>query len=323
MALPPKVQAQLAHAESLLSPPVAPAPEQGATADGPEAAATPEVNPPVQATPATPAPAQEAPKPQPPQSDASSWEQRYRSLQGVFKSAETKAAKLERDNAQMAERLEALSQEVAKRPAVPEDTKDAELFGADLVDMVKRVAETMFGSAVSTIDTRIASLEARLEGTAQAVSRTAEEVFYDQLSGLVPDYKTINTSQSFLDWLSEVDPVYGAPRQSALDRAAASLDVDRVSKVFMAFKGSRPAAPPKPSDQLNRQVAPASAASAPPPRSDARTVITTSDVQSFYKDLQLGRYVGKEQEARNVEAAINLALAEGRIVDRMPRHTPT
>lgn len=324
MALPPQVQAQLDQAEALLKPIEAPAPAADPVVQEPSAEVTPQEG-------VTPQPTANeenvATKPQsaPVKED---WEQKFKTLTGIHRSFERRVAEAEaiakQANEDRQRLLSLLEQAKAEKPAAAEETtfdpKDAEVFGADLVDMVQRVAKAAFATSASDVIKRLDAVEQRLSATASATSKTAEEVFYDRLRSLVPDYEAVNADEGFLAWLAEEDPVYGMPRQAALTRAANDLDVGRVAKVFTTYKNSVSQPAPAPSARLETQLAPPTAASAAPRQPTQKSFITTAEVQSFYRDVQSGRYVGREKEALAREAAINAALAEGRIVDRVPRH---
>lgn len=303
MALPQQIQQQLDMAESLLQRSNAPA---EAPADAP-----------VEAAPAAPTPTPVETPPAKPAADE--FRQKYLSLQGVHRSFEDKIRAQAGDLARLTADLEASRRSQEKPVPAVANPQDAETFGSDLVEMVQRVAETMFGSAAKQIDTRLSAIEQRLEGTAQVVAKTAEETFYERLTVAVPDYAAINTDEGFLAWLGEEDGISGAPRQNALTAAGQALDASRVAKVFLAFKATQappaPAAPAKPSAsaQLAKQVSPSSAAS-PAPRAPVKNTFTVAEVQSFYRDVQSGKYRGRDAEVAALEASINQALAEGRIV---------
>lgn len=322
MALPAQVQRQLDHAESLLAGAATPVAAQPAAEPVvPVAAEVQQVEQPA-AAPVAPEPTTQV-KP-PPKED---FEHKYKTLQGIHNS-HVKALKDRADAAELrAQQLEERLNEVIRRLDKPEaaekpplDPKDAEVFGADLVEMVRRTAEQMFGQAARRIDDRLKALEQHLQGTNQMVGRTAEQVFLDQLRQAVPDYEAVNANEGFLAWLAEEDPVYGVPRQNALTAAANALDAQRVAKVFLAWKATQqaPEAPPKPSAQLEKQVAPRSAASAPVAQAQ-RQVFTVAEVEAFYRDVAQGKYRGREAEAAQVEAMFNAALSEGRLVTQMPR----
>jgi len=315
MALPPKVQQQLDQAEAVLQHINAPAPANEDVEPSADAA---------QAEPVT----QPEPQPKPPETQQRTPDpqleevvQKYRTLQGIHRSKEEQIRQLEAEKAQLARQLEA-AQKPQEKPADPLDPKDTEVFGEDLVDMVRRVTETLLGSVARRFDERLAALEQRLQGTSETVAKTAEEIFYDRLRELVPDYAELNVDEGFLSWLGEEDPVYGVPRQAALTNAANALDVKRVANVFKAYKATiAPAPAPAPRAQtspLDKQIAPSSGAAAPT-KASGKQVYTVAQVQRFYRDLQSGAYQGREAEAAQLEALFNDALAEGRIVDRIPR----
>lgn len=325
MSLPERIKQQVAEGEAILAAINSP---QGAESTQTEAAVQPTTETQPSPTTAPVAAAPEPAKPVEPAQTAGELEalrKKYLSLQGMHKSYEQRIAQLQSENAQLKVKVEERTKvEVPDKPIT--DPKDAEVFGADMVDMVQRVAEAMFGQAAKSFDDRIAAIESRLEGTSREISRTAEEVFYDRLGTMVPDYEALNEDPGFLTWLGEVDPVYGAPRQAALTAAAGAMDVARVARIFLTYKNlSAPvtvAPTPTASQQLERQVAPPTVNAAPPRQQAGKPLITESEVQAFYNDMRQGKYRGREDEAVRAEAIINAAMAEGRIVQRRPQFTP-
>jgi hypothetical protein len=159
MALPKAIQAQVEQAEATLAAMSQPAPENAppatdlaAAANQPEQVAEPQ---PQAATPPAPAP-------QPDQ-----WEHKYKSLQGRYNSdvpqLQTKVKDLESQLQQAIARLNEAAE--AKKPEEKKpmaDPQDVEAFGADLVDMVQRVAERMFGAAARNIQEQAVRFEQRL-----------------------------------------------------------------------------------------------------------------------------------------------------------------
>lgn len=264
--------------------------------------------------PVAPEPAM-APEPAPPKED---FEQKWRTLQGTFRAQSTKLRALEDELAQM---RHTLAVEKAARiaeqepPAQRVDPKDVETYGADLVEMVGRVAESKFGAVAAQFQERLKAVEEKLEAAAQTASQSVERVFYADLTRLVPDWQTVNEDARWLAWLNETDPVYGARRQDALDNASRAMDAQRVAAVFNAWKAALPRAPaaaPRPS--LESQVAPRAAAPAPIPTAQPGVeIITQREVQMFYQALSKGEFRGREQEAAAMEQRINRAAAEGRI----------
>ena len=123
----------------------------------------------------------------------------------------------------------------------------------------------------------------------------------------------MNASQRWLEWLSETDPVYGLPRQAALDSAFERLDAQRVVAIFKKYKDETKA---KAAPSLESQLTPASVGgSAPAPAAaGSKQLLSQKFVQNFYTDVAKGRYAQKPQEQERIEAEINLAAQEGRIM---------
>jgi len=265
---------------------------------------------------------QATPTPAPAPSD--DWQQKYRSLQGMFaqKTGELQAQNkaYESQLAQMQRQLDAMAQskkqdEVKERTAA--DPSDVEAFGADLVGMVQRYAERVFramseqfSSQAAALNSRVATLEQQVTGVSQLTNNTLEQQFYATLKAFVPDWERVNQDPRWLDWLGETDPVYGASRQAALDAAHQAMDAQRVANVFAAFKATLPA---KANASLANQVAPNGAAAAAPSGPATKQILSAKFVEKFYNDMAKGKYNGREAEAQRIEAEINQAAGEGRI----------
>lgn len=312
--LPKAVQQQVEAAEALLAASNQP--------QSPEAQAEASTTP---AAPQTEPTTAKAPEPAQPQPQDDAWERRYRTLQGLFNS---EVPKLQQQNKELSAKLQdaiARMDKLAEQPAPVQqpvshetDTKDVDDFGSDLVEMVQRQTQRALISIAAKVDSVVANFEARLKaveqqlkGTTQTVAYTAEEVFFNKLAAAVPDWEQINSSDVFLQWLADVDPVYGQPRQAALTAAQSNLDVARVAAVFNAFKGTQPKTS-KAQDALAKQVSPKTAASVAPTPTE-KTVVTQAQIQAFYKDVATGKYRGRDAEVAQFEAVINEAIAEGRV----------
>lgn len=260
-------------------------------------------------------PAEPSPPPPAPPAARDDWEHKYKTLQGVYRSDVVQTR-------QLIDQLAAELKELKRKPAEPPapaakpaaDPKDVETFGADLVEMVQRVAERMFGATVTAYDQRLSQVESTLGALREQVGMSSDQVFWSTFKQLVPDWEQVNASEQFLGWLAETDPVYGQPRQAALDSAQQALDAPRAAAVFNAWKAlQKPAPTPSPRPSLNSQVAPNASASAPVPAPDHRPIVTSKQIEAFYNDVARGRYKGREAEAAAIEAAINKALVEHRV----------
>ena len=184
---------------------------------------------------------------------------------------------------------------------------DIARFGDEMMEMVQRYVT----GAVTSLDARLKALEGTVVGVKQATAETREQQFYALLTSLVPQWQQINADNRWLQWLGVKDEVYGLPRQAALDNAQKQLDAQQVAKVFNAFIASLPAVPVPPS--VESQLAPDTAGNTPPPAPTPAPMFSEKAVTAFYKDQAQGKYVGREAEAREIEAQIDLAVLQGRI----------
>lgn len=304
-----RVQADLQAAEALeaqLQAPTSGAPVVTSVAD---LVAPPAANPPPNEPTQQQAPVEPVAQPAPPKED---FEHKYRVLQGMYSadvaSTKKQLSEMERRFAGVVDELTTLkARETSAAPAPAVDSKDVENFGADLVEMVQRHMDKV----LALVNTRLGTLEQKVNGVTQQTALTQEQQFYATLGTLVPDWKEINVDQRWLAWLAQEDPVYGAPRQAALDVAHQRMDPVRVASVFKAFKDGLPP-PPAPSS-LADQVAPSGAASVVPVATPPKPFLSEKAINDFYRDLGRGFYAGREAEANQIEAEINAAVAEGRV----------
>ena len=265
--------------------------------------------------------------PRPPVNDQA--EQRFRTLQGILtneinplrqelKEALQQNKTLVASVEQLVEQRKAASSEAA----VP-DPKDMETFGADLVAMVRRQASSEIEAAVRTQLTgfvkRLDNLEAGMQTTGKQLTVSAEQAFFDTLASRAPDWRIINADQRFLQWLGEVDLIYGMPRQAALDHASETRSVERTVAIFDAFKASI-APPPSPTPPPPKPPAPqplqdpARSGATPPPSGQTTEIISSDDVTAFYNDVARGKvYRGRDAERVALEQRIDQAIAEGRV----------
>lgn len=311
--LPKAVQQQLDEAEQILSAsppaePVEPAPD--------------EPQPQPQPQPAEPQP---APQPAEPSQDAAYWRARFETLQGKYNAEVPRLAQTLQEQqqalAQMRMAIEAQRQapSATPQPVSLVTEKDDEKFGADLVDLMRRVAreerravEQALGRVEQLIRQVAPQLE-RVKQVEQKVDSTREGQFYSELAREVPDWETVNKDPRWLEWLTEYDPVAGKHRQQSLDEAAAAFDARRVSAMFKLFKATLPAAPtPKAQakSELARQVAPSRSATTSVTPQGEKTYSGAD--YTYWTDYRRIHDTPKEVlEAKLAE--MERALAEGRI----------
>lgn len=318
MALPKAIQAQVDQAEAISQQLAQEAIPQVQSV---ESLIQPANEPAVQPTESAPT---EQPQPATPSVDEA--EQRYRTLKGKYdaevprlshalRERDSQMQDMARQLAELKARLDKAAKPEKERPSA--DPKDVENFGEDLVNMVQRYAEQVFqymsdqiAGKATEFEGRLSALEQQVNGVRQKADTTLETQFYATLSAMVPDWDSINADDKWLAWLAEIDPVYGAPRQAALDAAHQRMDAQRVAAVFNAFKQSRPASPRK---ALENQVAPSGAASVAPVTAPGKPVLSAKSIEQFYNDVSKGKYNARPQERDRLMAEIDQAVAEGRV----------
>lgn len=263
-------------------------------------------------------------EPKPNQVPEETWERKYHVLQGKFD------AEVPRLHQQMRE-MQTQMQQLITEKAVLEATKaaepapvnssiteqDKEAFGPDLIDLIERATE----AKVSTLRAKeadlvneIKELKGKLGDVSERQVVSDKDRFLAGLGQQVPDWEALNVNQGFLEWLNQVDPVYGLPRQTALNNAYENLDVTRVANIFKAYKALLPQAPQqsKANQELQRQVAPTRTRSATAPTDSVnQKIFTQQEIATFYDEWRRGHY--DEEEAARMEKDIHAAITEGRI----------
>lgn len=317
MALPRAIQEQVEAADAL----VAGMTGQTANPDTdpqPPAPAAQEPEPP------TPPVSQEVePKPAPVPEEK--WQHKYLTLKGMYDAEVPRLHAQVRELTQQVQTLIAEAATAKAKPA-PEPTpskslitdKDAEAFGSDLLDLIDRATEqkiAVFRDREAQLVAEVNELRGKLGSVSERQVVSDKDRFLMALSQQVADWEQINTDQGFLTWLAEVDPVYGLPRQAALNSAYEAFDAVRTANIFRQYKATlAPAPQPQQANQeLQRQVAPtrSRASSAPAATADQGRVFTQGEIAQFYEEWRRGLI--DNDEAVRMEREIQAAIVAGRI----------
>lgn len=250
------------------------------------------------------------------------WEQRYRTLKGMYDAdvprlhAQTK--ELNTQVQVLANELETVKTErIEQREKASITDEDREAFGPDLINLIERATEVK----VETLRAREAQLVSKIDELTSQLGNVSErqvvsdkESFLNRLTAKAPAWQTLNTNQGFINWLQEVDPVYGIPRQLALNTAYEAFDDSRVAAIFNTYSNSAAPTPTPASNnqELQRQIAPGrSRSSAPPTDTQNSKVYSENEIAEFYSEWRRGMF--NNDDAVRIENDIHAAIAEGRI----------
>ncbi len=317
------------------TPPAAPKPGETITIADPPAA-TPAPAP-------TPAPAAVTPpgNPEPPPApvtppEEQSWEHKFNSERG--RHAKTKQLL---DSA--VERLTSLEQLVHDMQRAPKVTPPAPTpaptptrlvteqeeneFGQEMLDVMGRRAREIVSPELVELRNTLKSLEQKLNGTAQSITVNARQTMLSKLDSDLPEWRSINNMNEFKAWLALQDPYFGVTRHSALLTAFEQNDTPRVLNFFKGFVSEQaatapaqdpstvlPPVPPTEKPSLETLAAPGRART--PAQSQApaeKQIITTADINAFYKAKAQGAYNGREAEFAALEQELFKAQREGRV----------
>lgn len=258
------------------------------------------------------------------------WQQRYQTLKGKY---EAEVPRLHADVRELKARLDAAvvpkKTVETKTPRVPLVTdKDAETYGSDLVDLIRRQAQQTAADLKDEMEADMRKLEAENEalrnqvtGVTQKQEATVSDRYISSLAALVPDWEAINSDSDFLAWLDVEDPMSGLTRQSYLDNAFKNLDAQRTARLFNAWKaeGKAPPAPVEPSrapqldQELQRQITPGKSKMAPAQDVSSNQIWSTAEIAKFYNDVRAGVYKNAPDDARRIETEIDLAVSTGKV----------
>ncbi len=317
MALPKQVEAQLRELEALekqLTDAQNPAP-----ADPAPNPAEPPQDP--QPAPAEPKPVEPTPTPTEPVVAEEKWEQKYKTLKGMYDAEVPRLHADLRDLKAQVDSLRKASETKPVEPAKPAAAEklvtdaDVEAFGSDLIEVQRKVAREVAAEFRGELDAMRAENEKLREQLTSTGTQVSEASFEQRLYRMVPDFEAVNADPKWIAWLNEVDPLLRAPRSSVAQQAFNRGDAEGVAHYVAMFKKS--VAPVEPTadktTELELQIQPNRSATSTPPTSQKGKVYTNADIEKmFRKATDLG-VKGRVDEAKKLEAEIDAAFMEGRV----------
>jgi hypothetical protein len=317
MALPRQVEAQLRELEALekqLAEGNNPAPAD----PNPQPAEPPQDQ---QTQQAEPKPVEPTPTPTEPVVAEEKWEQKYKTLKGMYDAevprlhADLRDLKAQVDSLRKASETKPV--ELAKPKAAEKLVTDAdvEAFGQDLIEVQRKVAREVAAEFRGELDAMRVENEKLREQLTSTGTQVSEASFEQRLYRMVPDFEVVNADPKWIAWLNEVDPLLRAPRSSVAQQAFNRGDAEGVAHYVSMFKQTIAPVEQKAdkTEELERQLQPNRGATSAPPTSQKGKVYTNADIEKmFRKAADLGTK-GQNDAAKKLEAEIDAAYMEGRV----------
>lgn len=273
-------------------------------------------------------------------SEDDTWEHKFKSLQGRYNVDKSRLrGQIDALSAQVTNLNKVLSTVSAQTPdpgfrqpaaqvkTLITDEERAE-YGDEFVDFASRLAAQEATRVAQPLLQEIESLKKQVGGVGQSLHQNARATLFEDMDEAIPNWREVNVSPEFLDWLALPDAYTGAIRQEILSNAFEQNNFPRVSAFFKGFLAELAATvTPQPSEPENKGipvpkialgdfVAPGrakSAAATPLPAPTEKPFITNSQIAKFYTDVSAGKFKGREQVAHEFEASIFQAVNEGRV----------
>lgn len=307
-------------------------------------------DPPAPAPAAPPAPAAAAPAPapaapvtptgnEPPAPEPNDWEGRYRASEGRLQQArntinqqQTTISGLEGRVASMERIMSTMQTAPAPAPVTPPELRassfvtqeDRETFGEDLLAAARRAAREEFDADRQAMQAEIDNLKKGVGTVTSVVVGNARDKMLGDLDVSLPNWRQQNKDPNFLAWLRLQDPFSGGIRSELLRQAFEANETQRVLAFFKGFLSEEatvaPAAPAAPTSQggpsLEDFAAPGRAkteALTPTGDPSAKPIIARAQIAQFYRDVNAGKWRGRDEEKRKTEEMIFAAERDGRI----------
>ena len=213
----------------------------------------------------------------------------------------------------------------------PLNPEDFEGYGDDIVKMAQMmnaviVENERLTAAMGQHQPAAATGETtqRIERLETTVQKTNEDKYYETLTLITSDWRQINTSKAFDQWLNVVDPITMVPRRDIIQYAAQQMNAQQVGHIFNQFKKDSgmiveaPASSPGPTvenDHLAGQVMPV--ANAGPVNDLEQTgphVVypTTTEFKQASKDFVIKRIT--EEQYKDISDRYQLAIKANKVM---------
>ena len=252
------------------------------------------------------------------------WQQKYKSLQGMYNAD---VPRLSSENRNLTSRVTQLEQLLStmEKPTVKESVQAEKLITpedekeyGDSINIMRKAAREEIAQLKQQIQ-QIQNVVPQVQQVQTQQKKSSEQNFWNTIANEVPNWQDINKNEAFQAWLLEVDPLTGINRQTYLEDAQHNLDANRVVNFFRTWEGEFGVAKTAQTDrkaqqsQLQKQVSPGKSRNNGTKTSGQTKTYTNADIKEFFSDVRKGKYKGRDDERGRIERDIFAAQQEGRI----------
>lgn len=253
---------------------------------------------------------------------------RYLTLQGMFNKVNERLKIVEK---QLLERVEAPVASVVTAPEIKNVTLDKlkEDYGDGIVDVIRQLATHEANKIVSE---QLKEHGVKIDNIATTVGKTKEEIFFDSLSRIVPDWKQLNgwvtegipQDVEFGSFLLSRIPGTKLTYDDVLNTNYSQHDVQGVAEIFNLYKKAKGIleAPVvvtepvvsgvKPPD-INNYIDPTASGSGGAPKPKEKKIYSRETIDTFYSNKTKGKLSLTEAEYDALDNEYQLAMIEGRV----------
>ena len=248
------------------------------------------------------------------------WKQRWSTLQGMYDADVHRVTAQNRELNQLVNDLnstvDALKVKQREEIQVSSVTdRDTEQFGAELIDLQRRVASEMVTPLTNELNVLKSENARLLAQVGQTGTEVASMSFESKLRQVIGDFDAVNTNPSWVSWLNEVDPILRAPRRTVAQVAFESGDALAVKEYVDLWRKTVPLGNTKAEtlqDELRSQVTPTRNSPAVPNAEGKKTYTAAEADKAWARVTLLGRN-GKYEEANKLDNELTEAYMQGRV----------
>jgi len=252
------------------------------------------------------------------------WQQKYKSLQGMYNAD---VPRLSSENRNLTSRVTQLEQLLStmEKPTVEESVQAEKLITpedekeyGDSINIMRKAAREEVAQLKQQIQ-QLQNVVPQVQQVQTQQKKSSEQNFWNTIANEIPNWQDINNEKAFQAWLLEVDPLTGINRQTYLEDAQNNLDANRVVNFFKTWEGEFGVAKDAQIDrkaqqsQLQKQVSPGKSRNNGTKASGQTKTYTNADIKEFFSDVRKGKYKGRDDERGRIERDIFAAQQEGRI----------